>query len=471
MKRYRLLLFLFICDAILIPSGLVASSWLRSTLPYGVNGALPIASTQLPWFMYLLAILCWVASFSFTHVYSAQHALRWFNEIYNVFLGSILATIVFAGITYFTFREFSRLQFIYFWFVMFLLLVAYRMLLRFFYRIFKIHRPGMRSRVLIVGAGELGEKIGRVILNYSRWGFDLIGYLDDDPAKQDLRIHDVPVRGTIDQISEIVAKNNIGEVWVTLPMRAYARLDDVVKKLDTLAVKIYIVPDYATHALVRSRAEVFDGMPVIGLRECVISDGALIIKRIFDITITSLVMIPLLPILGLIALAIKLDSRGPVFFRQERAGENGTLFKMLKFRTMVVDAEARQEEVNEILPDGTIIHKHANDPRVTRVGRFLRRYSLDELPQFFNVLRGEMSLVGPRPEMPWLVDKYEHWQRRRFAVPQGLTGWWQINARSDKPMHLNTEDDLYYVYNYSLWLDIKILLRTPWAALRGRGAF
>jgi lipopolysaccharide/colanic/teichoic acid biosynthesis glycosyltransferase len=144
---------------------------------------------------------------------------------------------------------------------------------------------------------------------------------------------------------------------------------------------------------------------------------------------------------------------------------------MFKFRTMVADAENHDREVMITTDDGHVVHKRKDDPRVTRMGRLLRRYSLDELPQLVNVLRGEMSLVGPRPEMPWLVDQYDPWQRRRFAVPQGLTGWWQINGRSDKPMHLNTDDDLYYVYNYSLWLDIQILVRTPFAVLIGRGAF
>ena len=173
----------------------------------------------------------------------------------------------------------------------------------------------------------------------------------------------------------------------------------------------------------------------------------------------------------LIAVLIKLDSPGPVFFKQERVGENGEIFVMYKFRTMSEDAEQRQAEVLSENEAGKIIHKMQDDPRLTHVGRVLRRYSLDELPQLVNVLKGEMSLVGPRPEMPWLVDRYDSWQRKRFAVPQGITGWWQINGRSDKPMHLNTEDDLYYVYNYSLWLDMQILLRTPLAVIRGKGAF
>jgi len=152
-------------------------------------------------------------------------------------------------------------------------------------------------------------------------------------------------------------------------------------------------------------------------------------------------------------------------------GENSRPFDMLKFRTMFADAEARQGEVVRKIDTGELVHKHRDDPRVTRVGRWLRRFSLDELPQLINVLKGEMSLVGPRPEMPWLVERYQPWQRKRFAVPQGITGWWQISGRSDRPMHLNTDADLYYVYNYSLWLDILILLRTPLAVLSGKGAF
>lgn len=467
----KLSLLLFLADMVLVNTGLYLGSHLRSMLPFGVSGALSLEVTIPAWYFYPIASTCWFIALFTSRVYDSQHVLRWFDEIRAVLQGAVLSTGLMAGVLYFIDRDFSRLQLGYVIALSTSLLIIYRLSLRVVYRTFKLHRPGMRSRVLIVGAGELGEKIGRVILNYSRWGFDLIGYLDDDPAKQGQRIHDVPVRGTVDQIREVVEDKNIGEVWVTLPLRAYARLDRIVAALDDLAVKIYIVPDYSTHALVRSKPEVFAGMPVIGLRECAIPDDALVIKRIFDLVATSIMLIPLLPLMGLIAVAIKLDSRGPVMFRQDRIGENGIVFQMYKFRTMTEDAESRQSEVNEVLEDGTIIHKHKNDPRVTRVGRILRRFSLDELPQLFNVLKGEMTLVGPRPEMPWLVDKYEPWQRKRFAVPQGITGWWQINDRSDKPMHLNTEDDLYYVYNYSLWLDVIILLRTPWAALRGRGAF
>jgi lipopolysaccharide/colanic/teichoic acid biosynthesis glycosyltransferase len=181
-------------------------------------------------------------------------------------------------------------------------------------------------------------------------------------------------------------------------------------------------------------------------------------------------MIFALPLMGVIAIAILLDDHGPVLFRQKRVGVNGHPFTMYKFRTMRPDAEILQFQVNRY-DEGNLIHKHRNDPRVTRVGRFLRHFSLDELPQFINVLIGNMSLVGPRPELPYLVENYQDWQRKRFTVPQGVTGWWQIHGRSDKPMHLHTEDDLYYVQNYSLWLDIQILVRTVWTILRGKGAY
>jgi len=172
------------------------------------------------------------------------------------------------------------------------------------------------------------------------------------------------------------------------------------------------------------------------------------------------------PLMLVIALAIKLDSPGPVIFKQRRVGENGRVFTICKFRTMTMGSDY----VRAARP-GEEVHKVPDDPRVTRIGRFLRRWSLDELPNLFNVLKGDMSWVGPRPELLPIVDEYEPWQRQRLAVLPGMTGWWQVSGRSDLPLHLNTEYDLYYVRNYSIWLDLKILWKTIGAVLQGKGAY
>jgi exopolysaccharide biosynthesis polyprenyl glycosylphosphotransferase len=324
---------------------------------------------------------------------------------------------------------------------------------------------------LIVGAGPLGEKVARVVLDHSRWGYDLAGFLDDDPTKIRTYVAGAEVLGRLADLRRFVEDRHVDEVWIALPARAYEAVSHVVGEVERLPVRVKIIPDYFSLALVQAKPEIMAGVSIIGLREPVIEGFPRLLKRGFDLLVACVLLVLAAPFLGLIALLIKLDSHGPAIFRQERAGENGRPFGMLKFRTMVPDAEAHDHEFMETTDEGLVVHKHKDDPRVTRVGRFLRRFSLDELPQLINVVRGEMSLVGPRPELPWLVDRYDAWQRRRFAVPQGLTGWWQINGRSDKPMHLNTDDDLYYVYNYSLWLDIQILLRTPFAVLVGRGAF
>jgi lipopolysaccharide/colanic/teichoic acid biosynthesis glycosyltransferase len=202
-----------------------------------------------------------------------------------------------------------------------------------------------------------------------------------------------------------------------------------------------------------------------------LSDQQRTVKRLFDLGLTILSLPIALPIMGLVAISIHLESQGPVILHQPRMGENGRLFNMLKFRTMLGNAEQLRETVEQVDEQGRLIHKTAHDPRVTRLGHYLRRLSLDEWPQLFNVLKGEMSLVGPRPELPYLVERYELWQRQRFAIPQGITGWWQINGRSDRPMHLHTEDDLYYVQHYSLLLDIYILLKTAGVVIQGKGAF
>jgi len=467
----RLGIQLFFIDLIITPIGLYFASYLRGTLPIGQGGALPQHVISLPWQVYAFAILSWTISLAFNGAYHPERVLRWYQEAVRVFSGSVMAAILMAGALFMTFRETSRLQLIYFFLINVLLLLGYRALLRIYYRIIGRKRPGARSRVLVLGAGEVGQRSAKVILDLSRWGFDLIGFLDDDPAKIGQKFEDVPVVGNIDELKRIVEQRKIEEVWITLPARAHEKVKWIVSELEKHPVQIKIVPDYYSLALITAKPEILGGVPIIGLRNPVIEGLPRLVKRGFDLVIGSLLLLLAFPPMLLIAIALKLDSSGPLFFRQERVGENGRLFSMYKFRTMVAYAEAQQSQINIETEDDEIIHKRPDDPRVTKVGHFLRRYSLDELPQLVNVLKGDMSLVGPRPEMPWLVDRYESWQRKRFAVPQGITGWWQINGRSDKPMHLNPEDDLYYVYNYSLGLDIQILLRTPLAVLRGVGAF
>lgn len=193
-------------------------------------------------------------------------------------------------------------------------------------------------------------------------------------------------------------------------------------------------------------------------------------KRVFDLFFSFFALIFSLPLMALLALLVYLEDGSPVIFRQKRVGKDEHLFEIFKFRTMIRNAEQLQSQVEIRDLDGNLVFKTKDDPRITRVGRLLRRFSLDELPQLFNVLEGTMSLVGPRPELPHLAEKYEPWQRKRFTVLPGMTGWWQIHSRNAQPMQLHIEYDLYYIQNYSMRLDLKIILRTFWVVLIGRGS-
>jgi lipopolysaccharide/colanic/teichoic acid biosynthesis glycosyltransferase len=195
------------------------------------------------------------------------------------------------------------------------------------------------------------------------------------------------------------------------------------------------------------------------------------LKRIFDLVFGFIALLFALPIMALAVLMVYFEDGSPVIFRQKRIGKDGRLFDMFKIRTMVKGAEQFPPQAEKRDSNGSLIYKIKDDPRVTRVGRVLRRFSIDELPQLFNVLDGTMSLVGPRPEVPHLIKEYQPWQHRRFSVLPGMTGWWQINSRNIQPMHLHIEDDLYYIQNYSIWLDLQIIVRTVWVVLIGKGAY
>ena len=392
------------------------------------------------------------------------------DDIQITFLAITFATLVLAGLIYFSVRDLSRLLFLYFYIADLVLLLGWRILLRLGFRLGRRGWPVAPQRVLIVGTGPVGQRV-RDLLDDCRWmGVELIGFVAEGGLGRHENRSVAPILGGLNDIPSLIAEHAIDDVIIALPREAQDRLVDLVAETQRLPVRVYVVPDLLDLAFFRTTVEAFNGIPMIGLRDPMIEGFPRAVKRAFDI-VTVLLFLPLLlPVLGLIALAIKLDSPGTVLYRQRRAGENGKLFWMLKFRSMHRDADKRLAEVMSETADGKVLFKSASDPRVTRVGRFIRPTSLDELPQVFNVLKGDMSLVGPRPEQPWLVDRYESWQRKRFAVPQGMTGWWQVNGRSDKPMHLYTEEDLYYIQNYSLLLDLRILWRTVGTVLRRKGA-
>ncbi len=299
-------------------------------------------------------------------------------------------------------------------------------------------------------------------------GLHLVGLLDDDPQAQ---LNNKTVLGGLDRLRQVIQHENVDDVVVALPRSAHERLNWAVSELHDLSVQVWVIPDYFSLTLHRASVEELAGIPMLNLRAPALSEYQRMTKRAFDVLVTLVSMIAALPAMGIIALLVRLTSPGPIFYRAKRAGENGRIFEMLKFRTMVHNADQLLSQVAMQDPQGNTIFKVQDDPRVTPLGRFLRKTSMDELPQLFNVLRGDMSLVGPRPEMPVLVDQYQPWQRKRFAVPQGMTGWWQIHGRSDKPMHLHTEEDLYYVQHYTIWLDLQIIMKTIWVVLRGKGAY
>ena len=329
-------------------------------------------------------------------------------------------------------------------------------------------RPG---RVLIVGAGRLGRHVAAEIALRSHGALRVAGYLDDDRDKRACGVEGLPVFGRTADIVAAVQEHAIDEVIFALPPEDHRLMERLARRLEQLPLRVHMAPDVLDLAFTRTTVEAIGGLPLLSLREPLLSPAARRSKRLFDIVVSVSLLLLLSPLLLLVALLIKLDAPGPALYSAERIGENGRPFRMIKFRTMVVGAEAQWRRVATRTADGKLQHKSEDDPRVTRIGRRLRRTSLDELPQLINVLRGEMSLVGPRPEVPYVVQEYEPWQWRRFAVQPGITGWWQVNGRSDKPMHLNTQDDLYYIQHYSIWLDLKILWRTVGVVLGGRGAY
>ncbi|NOR11856.1 MAG: undecaprenyl-phosphate glucose phosphotransferase [Candidatus Aminicenantes bacterium] len=312
------------------------------------------------------------------------------------------------------------------------------------------------KNVLIVGAGEMGKAVAQKLVRYKDLGFIVTGFLDDQRKEgEELNVNGgIKVLGPVSALEDILAKNNISEVYVALELRNYQEILETLKTVNKYAVNVRIIPDLFHYLTLKSRIEDLDGFSVISIDEPPMRGFGLFVKRLMDRVASALVLIFLSPLLLVVALMIKLSSKGPVFYHQERIGLDGRKFNIHKFRTMISEAEEGT---------GPVMCK-PDDERITGVGRFLRKYSVDEFPQLINVLKGEMSLVGPRPERPVFVDDFKDKIPKymlRHKVKSGITGWAQVHGlRQDTPIDKRLDFDFYYIQNWSLTLDVKILWRT-----------
>jgi exopolysaccharide biosynthesis polyprenyl glycosylphosphotransferase len=325
--------------------------------------------------------------------------------------------------------------------------------------------------VLIIGTGDRARELSEKLRAQGEWGLNIIGHLDPDPARVGSRVLDAPVIGTVDEISRILKENVVDEVIIAIPRSMLSDAEIIASACEEEGIQLRFMADVFNLEAARVRLVELGKTPLLTMEPVFQDELKLLVKRCLDFVITLAAMPVVLPIIGVIAAAIKLDSPGPVFFVQQRVGFKKRIFPMIKFRSMHTGAEERMSEVEHLNEAEGPIFKIADDPRVTRVGCFLRRTSLDELPQLFNVLRGEMSLVGPRPMSTRDVNLFDRGiQRKRFSVKPGITCLWQISGRSNLPFEKWLEMDLQYIDNWSLFLDFKILLKTIPAVLFARGA-
>ncbi len=350
-----------------------------------------------------------------------------------------------------------------------LLLLTEKLALRVTSRYVRAHGYNYRT-ILIVGTSPTAMAIADSIDAHSYWGFRVLGFIangDPSTARVPQRY---PILGEIDDIPRIVENNVVDEVIFAVSRRDLDRLEDLFLSLQEQGIQTRVALNLLPHTRARVQLEELDGMPLLTFSTAPTSHFQLMLKRALDVSISSLLLVLALPVVVMIALLIKLSSGGNILFRQTRCGLNGRPFTLYKFRTMVEDAEERRRELLHLNEMRGPVFKLRRDPRVTRFGRILRRFSLDELPQLLNVLKGDMSLVGPRPPIPAEVAQYQRWQRRRLAMKPGLTCLWQISGRNEVDFDRWMEMDLEYIDSWSPLLDLKILLKTIPVVLSGRGA-
>lgn len=459
-------------DIVLINAGFRIAYWLRYDLQLfrSVDPANNVPySAYLP--LVILQTLVLLLAMRREGAYDVRRTRPLFDELYGV-LNATTTAIMLMIVFVFFYRSlfYSRIIFVYAGLLILALVGSARLVRRTILGRLRQTGQGV-DRLLIVGAGEVGRAVIRNIIAQPELGYQIVGFLDDDPAKSNTDIGPIKALGPVENLPQLLRELHISQVIITLPWQYHRKTMRLVLEAEEAGARARVVPDLFQLSLGRIDVETINGIPLISIKQTALTGWNLVLKRIFDLAFTIPFLLLTAPLWLLIAIAIKLDSSGPVFFKQERAGKNGKSFQVYKFRSMVVGAEAEQQKLIAQNEASGPLFKIRDDPRRTRVGRFIRQTSLDELPQFINVLRGEMSVVGPRPALFSEVAQYQEWQRKRLDIQPGITGLWQVSGRSDLTFDEMVMLDIYYGENWSLMSDIRIILRTIPQVLFGDGAY
>jgi len=396
-------------------------------------------------------------------VYKKESSLLNVEEIKNVVKGISLSYLIFMLILVFGRFQLSRYVLVFSYFLSIAFVVIEKTMLYHLIPMTKVIK-GFNKRVLILGAGTLGEALFRSITNSPKLGIDPVGFVDDDPDKIGTVIRSssfngtlssLAVLGTIEDIPGLMTRHEVDEVYLAISNIEQDKLIEILGRLKEKNIRTSFVPNLYNVFFHKVNIQQIGQIPII-TEEAEKRNTYSPLKRCTDFFLAVVSLVFFFPVFLAVACAIKIDSKGPVYFRQQRVGKDGKIFSIYKFRTMSTDSDPYA--INPV---------NVNDPRISRVGRFLRKTSLDELPQIINVLKGDMSFIGPRPEMPFIVEQYNEMHRERLKVPPGITGLWQLSGDRERAIHENMDYDLYYLKNRSFFLDWAILMETLIFAFRG----
>jgi exopolysaccharide biosynthesis polyprenyl glycosylphosphotransferase len=476
LKKTALISSRMVVDTIAMTAAVWVAYWLRFESTPVIGAFQPefvpnMRDLFLAFVMGIPILLFFLNAFDLYDVY--RHS-RLLDQIPRI-LGAVNAYLVTMLVLTFLLKgaDITRGFLIMFWCACVAFVLSGRTLLQLGLHVAGVQDVVMRN-TLIIGSGEVGKHLALKLKKHHQFGLDPIGFVDDDPLYsgfEEKELCNLQVLGGLNDLETILHNYHVGKVIVAFSGVSHEQLLDLSATCTRLGVECSIVPRLFEVITNDIKITEVGGIPLIRVRRKSIRGVSRALKAVEDFVLASFIFLLVWPILLATAIAIKLDSPGPVFFRHRRIGRAGKPFNCLKFRSMVSNAEELQAQMVEEDNADWCCWKKKDDPRVTRVGKWIRRFSIDELPQIFNVLGGQMSLVGPRPHIQEEVDSYQEWHTPRLNVRPGITGIWQVSGRSDIPFDEMIKLDLYYIERWSLWQDCKILLRTVSAVLRRDGAY